>query len=75
VGETGIPIGDFTHDYTAIFRELEYEPIVDVVGVDGIRQFVTVGKAWYVRQAAAVERQPRHIVDSRLGQGGCLRAL
>jgi len=43
--ELGILIGDFPHDYATIFRELGYEPAVEVLGVDGIYQFVSVRKA------------------------------
>lgn len=43
--EMGILIGDFPHDYDSIFRELGYEATVEVLGVDGIYQFVSVTKA------------------------------
>lgn len=43
--EMGILIGDFPHDYVRIFTELGYEPAVEVLGVDGIYQFVSVRRA------------------------------
>lgn len=43
--ELGILIGDFPHDYASVFRELSYEPAVEVLGLDGIYQFLRVRKA------------------------------
>jgi ubiquinone/menaquinone biosynthesis C-methylase UbiE len=43
--ELGILIGDFPHDYVLLFRDLGYEPAVEVLGADGIYQFVSVRKA------------------------------
>lgn len=40
--EMGILIGGFPHDYASIFRELGYETTVEVLGVDGIYQFVSL---------------------------------
>lgn len=43
--ELGILIGDFPHDYARIFRELGYEPAVEVLGLDGIYQSLSVRRA------------------------------
>jgi hypothetical protein len=45
LAELGTLIGDFPLNYVRIFRELGYEPEVEVLGLDGIYQFVSVRKA------------------------------
>jgi SAM-dependent methyltransferase len=51
--EMGILIGDFPHDYVGIFRGLGYESTVEVLGLEGVYQFVRVTKAPHEATATA----------------------
>jgi hypothetical protein len=40
----GICIGDYPHDFAAIFRGLGFEPYIEILGWSGMYQFIRVVK-------------------------------
>lgn len=41
----GMRIGDFPHDFAAIFRKMGYEPEIEILGWSGMYQFIRVTKS------------------------------